>query len=148
MPHYSSVELAGDIVAAYVSKNPVPTSELPSLIRNVHGAVSRLASSSAPGIDAPAADVEKPTAAQIRKSITPDALISFIDGRPYKTLRRHLTTHGLDPRGYRDRYGLPADYPMVAASYAEMRSALAKSIGLGRPGAMAKSAPKGRRKVA
>ncbi|CAA2160724.1 Transcriptional regulatory protein ros [Methylobacterium brachiatum] len=148
MSHYSSTELAGDLVAAYVSNNPVPASELPNLIRNVHDAISGLASGSAPGTEALAADVEKPSPAEIRKSIRPDGLVSFIDGRSYKTLKRHLTSHGLDPRGYRDRYGLPADYAMVAASYAAQRSALAKSIGLGRPGAMAKSAPKGRRKAA
>ncbi len=64
--------------------------------------------------------------------------MSFLDGRSYKTLKRHLTSHGLDPRAYRDRYGLPSDYPMVAPAYAEQRSALAKAIGLGVPGGQAK----------
>ncbi|MCP1557927.1 UNVERIFIED_ORG: putative transcriptional regulator [Methylobacterium sp. SuP10 SLI 274] len=88
---------------------------------------------------------------QVRKSITPDALISFIDGKPYKTLKRHLSAHGLDPYSYCQRYGLPNDYPMVAAAYAARRSELAKSIGLRRPGAMAdgknleESGRKGRR---
>ncbi|MCJ2053502.1 MucR family transcriptional regulator, partial [Methylobacterium sp. J-070] len=68
----------------------------------------------------------------------------FIDGKTYKTLKRHLTSHGLDPKAYRDRYGLPADYPMVAPSYAAQRSALAKAIGLGQPGAMAERERKGR----
>lgn len=84
-----------------------------------------------------AADPDRPNAAQIRKSLRDDAIVSFIDGRSYKTLKRHLTSHGLDPRSYRDRYGLPGDYPMVAPSYAARRSALAKAIGLGVPGGRA-----------
>jgi predicted transcriptional regulator len=138
-------KLAGDIVAAYVSNNSVPVSELPNLIQSVHSAISGLASGSLPGAATPAAEVEKPTSAQIRKSVRPDGIVSFIDGKTYKTLKRHLTSYGLDPRSYRDRYGLPADYPMVAPSYAEQRSALAKAIGLGQPGAMAERERKGRK---
>ena len=148
MSHYSSTELAGEIVAAYVANNSIPASELPSLIRNVHGAVSGLASGNKLGAATASVDVAKPSPTEIRKSVRPDGIVSFIDGKAYKTLKRHLTTRGFDPRGYRDRYGLPADYPMVAPSYAAQRSALAKAIGLGRPGAMAKNASKGRRKVA
>ncbi|MGT2479545.1 MucR family transcriptional regulator [Methylobacterium oryzae CBMB20] len=129
--------LAGDIVAAYVSNNSVPVAELPGLIQSVHSAISGLASGHVPDADTSAAEVEKPSAAQIRKSVRPDGIVSFIDGKTYKTLKRHLRANGLDPRGYRDRYGLPADYPMVAPSYAEQRSALAKAIGLGQQGAMA-----------
>jgi predicted transcriptional regulator len=99
------VELAGDIVSALAT-----------------GAAAA----------SPEAEIEKPTAAQIRKSVMPEGIISFIDGKPYKTLKRHLKTHGLDPYSYRQRYGLPAEYPMVAAEYAKQRSDLAKSIGLGR----------------
>jgi predicted transcriptional regulator len=128
-------ELTGEIVAAYVSNNPVPVAELPKLIHTVHGALSGLASGGASAASASAAAVETPTAAQIRKSVRPDGIVSFIDGKTYKTLKRHLTSHGLDPKSYRDRYGLPSDYPMVAASYAERRSALARAIGLGVPGA-------------
>nr|WP_246753211.1 MucR family transcriptional regulator [Methylobacterium organophilum] len=133
------VELAGDIVAAYVSNNSVPLAELPDLIRSVHGAIASLVSGTPnPSTGAVLqAEVEKPSAAQIRKSVRQDGIVSFIDGKTYKTLKRHLTSHGLDPRSYRERYSLPADYPMVAPSYAEQRSALAKAIGLGRPGAMA-----------
>jgi predicted transcriptional regulator len=132
------IELAADIIAAYVSNNPVPVAELPALIGNVHMALNGLASNSS---QATAAEehVEKATPAQVRRSITPDALISFIDGKPYKTLKRHLTGHGLDPHSYRQRYGLPNDYPMVAASYAAQRSELAKAIGLGRAGAQAEA---------
>ncbi len=79
----------------------------------------------------------RPTNAEIRKSIGRDGLVSFIDGKVYKTLKRHLSSHGLDPESYRERFGLPSDYPMVAPSYAARRSALAKEIGLGRPGALA-----------
>ena len=127
------VEQAAQIVSAYVTCNHVASGELPGLIRAVHAALAALASGAS---SAPAADeVEKPTPSQIRKSITPDALISFIDGKHYKTLKRHLGKHGLDPYSYRARYGLPADYPMVAANYAAQRSELAQAIGLGRPNA-------------
>jgi len=129
--------LAGEVVVAYVSNNSVPISELPGLIERVHGAVTNLASREAT-IRTHAIShvhVEKPSPAEIRKSVRDDGIVSFIDGKTYKTLKRHLTSRGLDPRGYRDRYGLPADYPMVAPSYAERRSALAKAIGLGVPGA-------------
>ena len=73
-----------------------------------------------------------PTAAQIRKSVTPDGIVSFLDGKTYKTMKRHLTGHGFDPQSYREHFGLPADYPMVSQRYAAKRSELAKAIGLGR----------------
>jgi predicted transcriptional regulator len=127
-------ELTGEIVAAYVSNNPVPAADLPVLIRSVHGALAGLTGEPVP---APAEPVEKPTPAEIRRSVTREGLVSFVDGRSYKTLKRHLGVHGLDPRSYRERYGLPADYPMVAPGYAAQRSALAKAIGLGRVGGQA-----------
>lgn len=133
MPDF--IELAGDIVAAYVSNNHLQPGELPGLIASVYSAVSGLSGTAATA--EPVEEVEKPTPAQIRKSITDDGIVSFLDGKRYKTLKRHLTGHGLDPRSYRERFGLPADYPMVAPSYAAQRSALAKQIGLGRPGALA-----------
>ena len=141
-------ELAGEIVAAYVSNNPVPPSELPKLIQTVHSAVVELASGVGSSATTKGDDAEKLTPAQIRKSVRDDGIVSFIDGKSYKTLKRHLSSHGLDPRSYRDRYGLPADYPMTAPSYAAQRSALARAVGLGRPGAMAEAASKGRRKAA
>lgn len=119
--------LTADLIAAYVANNPVPVTELATLIANVHAAVIGLGNTSASA----ASRAEKPTAAQIRKSIRPDALISFEDGKPYKTLRRHLAGLGLDPETYREKWGLPRDYPLVAASYSQARSAMAKSIGLG-----------------
>ncbi|AWN42644.1 MucR family transcriptional regulator [Methylobacterium durans] len=139
------IGLAADIVSAFVSNNPVSVAELPALISNVHRALNGLASGTS---QAPVEEVEKPTPSQIKKSITPDALISFVDGRPYKTLKRHLAGHGLDPYSYRQRYGLPNDYPMVAASYAAQRSELAKAIGLGRAGAQAERTSGRGRKVA
>ncbi len=143
----SLVEPAVDIVSAYVSNNSVPAAELGGLIAGVHAALLRLTGAAAAAGPAEP-PVEKPSAAQIRKSVTDEGLISFIDGKTYKTLKRHLTTHGLDPRAYRQRYGLPDDYPMVAPAYAAQRSALAKQIGLGRPGALAEREASGRRKAA
>ena len=132
-PALDLIDLTASIVAAYAAGNRFPASELPKVITTVHGAVGGLAQ---PQPAAPAEEpIERPTAGEIRKSITPDALISFLNGKPYKTLKRHLGTHGLEPHGYRQRYGLPADYPMVAPNYAARRSELAKAIGLGRPGA-------------
>jgi len=138
--------LTAELVAAYVSNNPVPAAELPALIVRVHGAIAGLVAGTLTVETGAAAavDVDRPSAVQIRKSVRPDGIVSFIDGKTYKTLKRHLTSHGLDPKSYRDRYGLPADYPMVAPSYAEQRSALAKAIGLGQPGAMAARERKGR----
>lgn len=125
------IEMTGDIVAAYVSRNHVSVADLPALIASVHIALAGRVT----GAPAPAqTTVERPTAAQIRKSVTADALISFIDGTPYKTLKRHLTKHGFNPDSYREHFGLPSDYPMVAASYSETRSNLARSLGLGQSG--------------
>ncbi|WP_244474282.1 MucR family transcriptional regulator [Methylobacterium sp. Leaf87] len=136
------IDLAGDIVSAYVSNNSVPVAELPALICNVHAALSALAAGTAPEASqsSPTAPTEKPTAAQIRKSVTPDGIVSFVDGKTYKTMKRHLTGHGFDPQGYRQRFGLPAEYPMVSPNYAAQRSALAKSIGLGRPSGRSEAA--------
>ena len=108
---------------------------LPELVRRVSNAFYADEETTGAPAAAPATQPErtKPTAEQIDASITHDALISFVDGKPYKTLKRHLGTHGLDPASYRRRYGLPRDYPMVAASYSEQRAALAKAIGLGQP---------------
>ncbi|MGE8131128.1 MucR family transcriptional regulator [Methylobacterium sp. NPDC080182] len=121
------IELTSGIVAAYVSKNSVRPADLPPLLAEVHAAFSGLTAASAP-VESKA---EKATPSQIRKSITPDALISFVDGKPYKTLKRHLTGAGLTFDEYRERFGLPLDYPTTAANYSAQRSALAKSTGLG-----------------
>jgi predicted transcriptional regulator len=126
-PPNNHTELAADIVSAYVSKNSVPVAELPTLISSVYSALTGLGQSGAS--EGPKA--EKLTPAQIRKSVTPDALISFIDGKPYKTLKRHLSRNGLTIEQYRERFGLPRDYPSTAASYSAQRSELARSLGLG-----------------
>ncbi|CAO4135260.1 Ros/MucR family transcriptional regulator [Methylorubrum extorquens] len=120
--------MTADIVATYVSNNSVPASDLPTLLVQVHGAFVSL--SATPAAEA-GSEIEKPTPAQIKKSVTPDALISFVDGKPYRTLKRHLSVHGLSVDEYRARYGLPGDYPSVAANYSASRSALAKQLGLG-----------------
>ncbi|SDO56514.1 Predicted transcriptional regulator [Methylobacterium phyllostachyos] len=130
------LDLTTAIVSAYVSKNSVRPGDMPDLLASVHAALTGLGR----GAPAEAPTPQKLTPAQIRKSITPDALISFIDGKPYKTLKRHLTGAGLTIEQYRERFGLPRDYPSTAASYSEARSALAKSFGLGQQ--RKKAAPK------
>ncbi|PJI55492.1 MucR family transcriptional regulator [Methylobacterium radiotolerans] len=140
---FDAVKLTGEIVAAYISNNSLPVNELPGIIRAVHETIANLGAGGASATAEPAPEVTKVTSAQIRKSVQAEGIVSFIDGKTYKTLKRHLTSKGLTPDSYRQRFGLPADYPMVAPSYAEMRSALARSIGLGQPGAQAKRATKG-----
>ncbi|MCY1664215.1 MucR family transcriptional regulator [Rhizobium sp. SL86] len=122
------VELTADIVAAYVSNHVVPVSDLSNLIADVHSALSNT-TSPAP---APTA-VEKPKPpVPIRKSIEDDYLICLEDGMKFKSLKRHLMTHyNMTPEEYREKWGLPADYPMVAPAYAQARSRLAKEMGLG-----------------
>ena len=122
------IELAGEIVAAFVSNNPLPKGELPSLILAVHTAVVRLA---AEPESVPLQLEVKTPAVPIRRSITPDFLICLDDGKRFKSLRRHLGGLGMTPEQYREKWGLPSDYPMVAPNYAAHRSALAKQIGLG-----------------
>ena len=121
------VALTADLVSAYISNNPVRPVDLSELISIVHQTLKGLSEPAEPAVD----QIEKPAAAQIKKSITPDALISFEDGKPYKTLRRHLTIRGLTPEAYREKWGLPVDYPMTSASYSEQRSKLALALGLG-----------------
>jgi predicted transcriptional regulator len=122
------IELAGEIVAAFVSNNPLPKGELPSLILAVHTAVVRLA---AEPESVPLQLEVKTPAVPIRRSITPDFLICLDDGKRFKSLRRHLGGLGMTAEQYREKWGLPSDYPMVAPNYAAHRSALAKQIGLG-----------------
>lgn len=119
--------LTAEIVSAHVSNNPVPVAELPGLIVEVHKTLASL------GTAAPPVEVEKKApAVPVKKSITPDYLICLEDGRKLKMLKRHLkTSYNLSPEQYRDKWGLPNDYPMVAPNYARHRSSLAKKIGLG-----------------
>ena len=123
-----TLTLTAEIVAAYLSSNThVKADEIPTLIRSVREA---LAASATPS-EAAQPEFQKADKRAVTKSITPDALISFIDGKPYKTLKRHAGRHGLDMASYRDRYGLPSDYPSVAPNYSAARSEMAKKIGLG-----------------
>jgi predicted transcriptional regulator len=122
------LKLVSEIVASYVSNNPVPVSELPAMIRSVHATLGGLSGSLA--IDAVTS--QKP-AVTIKKSITPEYLICLEDGKKLKMLKRYLRSrYGLSPDQYRTKWGLPADYPMVASNYAAQRSEFAKKIGIGR----------------
>ena len=122
------LKLASDIVAAYVSNNPVPVSELPAMIMCVHATLGSL--SGAGGGDVGTS--QKP-AVPVKKSVTPEFLICLEDGKKLKMLKRYLRSrYGLSPDDYRKRWGLAADYPMVAPAYAARRSDFAKKIGLGR----------------
>ena len=121
------IELTADIVSAYVSNNSVGTAEIPALINQVHAALIRV---SAGQVDLPSEPL-KPAIA-VKKSITPDHIVCLEDGKKFKSLKRHLRTqYGLSPEQYREKWGLPPDYPMVAPKYAEARSQLAKQMGLG-----------------
>lgn len=115
-----------DIVAAFVGNNTVPAAELPALIASVHASLSSL------GAPQPEAVVELVPAVPVRRSITPDYIVCLEDGRKLKSLKRHLlAAFGLTPEAYREKWGLPKDYPMVAPNYAAARSEMAKQIGLG-----------------
>jgi predicted transcriptional regulator len=132
------LELAAEIVSAYVANNSVPQSELASLLGAVHGALHRTARGAAAEI--PQALTP---AVPIKKSVTPDYIVCLEDGKKFKSLKRHLrTVFGMTPEEYRTKWGLLVDYPMVAPSYASTRSELAKSMGLGqqRKKAVARSA--------
>ena len=120
--------LAAMVVSAYVRHNRLPQSDLAGLIQKTHTALLSL------GNETAAPEVEKPIPAlPIKKSITPDAIYSLEDGRPFKSLKRHLrTAYDMSPEDYRQKWGLPGDYPMVAPNYADARARLAKAIGLGR----------------
>ena len=114
-----------DIVASHVQNNSVAISDLPQLIKTVHESLSGLSGEST---------AEKPQpAVSVRRSVTPDYIVCLEDGRKLKMLKRHLATaYGMTPEDYREKWGLPADYPMVAPNYAKQRSSLAKKIGLGK----------------
>ena len=133
------ITLTSDIVAAHVSNNDVAVADLPSLITNVYGALANLG-------EVPVVEEAKPQpAVAVRNSVKPDHIVCLEDGKELKMLKRYLrTNYNMTPEDYRARWGLPADYPMVAPNYAEKRRDLAKKIGLGRkPGTV--MAPKGRR---
>src|SRR6187402_304456 len=131
------IDLAADIVSAYVSNNSVPAGDLPGLISQVHLALARVGNGAAEA----SAEAPKPAIA-IKKSVTPDYIICLEDGKKFKSLKRHLRTHyKLSPDEYREKWNLPHDYPMVAPNYAAARSKLAKTMGLGQVRTAAKAKP-------
>jgi len=142
-PSDNLLEFTADLVGAFLERNECASSELPALIRATYDSLAKLG----------AEPEETPVPASVgavslRKSLaSPDHILSMIDGKPYRTLKKHLGTHGMTPATYRDRYMLPHDYPMVAPGYAAERSAMAKRIGLGRKPATAPSPAPPRRKL-
>jgi len=123
-------ELTAEIVSAYVSNNHITREDLPKLIETVFGSLQTVGPNAVP---APLPELELVPAVPVRKSVTPDQIICLEDGKAFKSLKRHLASHyGLTPEAYRTKWGLPNDYPMVAANYAAKRSELARAIGLGR----------------
>ena len=126
-PDDNLIELTADVVAAYVSNNPVQIGDLPGLISDIHAALARV------GGAAEAAPAEKPKpAVNPKRSVFDDYIICLEDGKKFKSLKRHLRTHyNMTPEEYREKWGLPHDYPMVAPNYARQRSDLAKKMGLG-----------------
>jgi predicted transcriptional regulator len=133
------LKFASDIVAAYVSNNPIPAGEIPGMIKSIHSTLGGLAN----GLTADAALAQKPAIA-VKRSITPEYIVCLEDGKKLKMLKRYLRSrYNLTPDEYRAKWGLPADYPMVAPNYAAQRSEFAKKIGLGR---MPLPTAKGRRR--
>lgn len=130
-----------ELVAAYVSNSNTRLTgeELQALIRDTFATLSSLTSGGETSSETPETVVTAKSKAEIRKSIGAESIISFEDGKPYKSLKRHLATRGLTPAAYREKYGLPADYPMTHPAYSAKRSELAKSIGLGSKGRASKS---------
>jgi predicted transcriptional regulator len=123
------LKLTSAIVASYLETNKLDVAAIPDLLGSVHNALRSLEKGEMPQGSEPTV---KATSAQIRRSIRPEGLISFLDGKTYRLLRRHLTTHDLTPDQYRERFGLPATYPLVAPDYSAARSDMAKASGLGR----------------
>ena len=128
------LELATELTIAWLA-NPntrASAEEVPAFLQTMHGAVASLARPAAPADETAPAPEFTPAVSVRRSTASKDHLISLIDGKPYKTLKRHLSGHGLTPAQYRERFGLKPDYPMVAESYAAMRRGIAKKLGLGR----------------
>ena len=123
-------ELVVEVVSAYLSHNSLQMDQIDKLIQTVANALKNIDGTAAPA--SKAEEVIKLTPAQVRKSIQHEGLISFVDGKSYKTLKRHLGTHGMTIADYKAKYGLPHDYPSTAPSYSAQRSEMAKSLGLGR----------------
>ncbi len=128
-PDLNVVEMAAEIVSAYVRNNSVPVSELPALLQSVHDSLGNILNGAKPEA------VKEPPQPKVpvKKSVTNDYIVCLEDGKRFKSLKRHLhSEHGLSPQEYRDKWSLAKDYPMVAPAYADARSNLAKTMGLGR----------------
>lgn len=126
------IELAAEIVAAYVSHNPVSARELPGLIQETYAALAGATQLGA--VTETSSEPQKP-AISVKKSVAPDHITCLEDGKTFKSLKRHLhSEHGLTPEQYRAKWGLPKDYPMVAPNYSEARATMARDIGLGQKG--------------
>ena len=124
------LDMTVGIVANYVSNNQLRPDEISALISATHAALS---GAGAAAVE-PLHEVDKPTSAQVKRSVSDAGIVSFIDGKAYQSLKRHLGTHGYTPQSYREAFGLRPDYPMVSPTYAARRSALAKASGLGQGG--------------
>ncbi|WP_129793879.1 MucR family transcriptional regulator [Sphingosinicella sp. CPCC 101087] len=142
-PELNAVELATELTIAWLGNqnNRVQADEVPEFLKTMHATVTALANGSSRDDSESSKPAQTFTpAVSVRKSLaSKDHIISMIDGKPYKTLRRHLSTHGLTPEQYRERYNLKSDYPMVAANYSEARRNMAKKIGLGQKGRRTKA---------
>lgn len=144
----NAVELATELTVAWLGNqnNRVSAEDVPTFLRTMHATISELSGAAVETGDtseAPVAEGDYTPAVSVRKSLaSKDHILSMIDGKPYRTLRRHLSTNGLTPDEYRARYNLKADYPMVAPSYSEARRAMAKEIGLGSKGRQARATAK------
>lgn len=139
------LDMTVGIVANYVSNNQVRPDEISSLIVATHAALAGAGNA----VEEAPTEIERPTSAQVKRSVSDAGITSFIDGKTYQSLKRHLGTNGFTPQSYRETFGLRPDYPMVSPAYAARRSALAKASGLGqggrRPKTIAKTAAKGRK---
>jgi predicted transcriptional regulator len=129
------LDMTVGIVANYVSNNQLQPDQIAALISATHAALSGVGTAALEPVN----EIDKPTSAQIKRSVSDAGIVSFIDGKTYQSLKRHLGTHGYTPQSYRDAFGMKPDYPMVSPSYAARRSALAKASGLGQGGRKPKS---------
>ncbi|KUM26706.1 transcriptional regulator [Mesorhizobium loti] len=137
------IELTAEIVSAYVGNNPVPVASLPDLIESVNSSLAKIGQATEPEMPAQAPAVNP------KRSVFPDYIVCLEDGKKFKSLKRHLNVHyGLTPDEYRAKWGLKADYPMVAPNYAAQRSSLAKASGLGRKAAAKPAKSNGKKRTA
>ena len=144
--HNRLQELVAEVAAAYFSQSHVTPSDIPAVVSQIAASLRAVSDVAPTEAAAEVAAPSKMSTAQVRKSLTPDALISFEDGKPYKTMKRHLAGRGLTPDAYRQKWGLPSDYPMVSPNYSAARSQMARDLGLGRK--VGQTGKRGRAKAA